>query len=71
MANSTTIVIESITLLTGDGRSDKLELHCQDLPSGVWPYAGNAALTLEIAADRGKDYCQKHFPNMGITIIEL
>jgi hypothetical protein len=56
------VEVLSIFVLEGHG-PDKLSLELK-LPSGVWPYEGNAAAMLETAAGTGAEYVKKHFPGV-------
>jgi hypothetical protein len=40
-----------------------------ELPSGVFPFTGNADLTLKVAHGIGEKYAEKHFPNLTATVI--
>jgi hypothetical protein len=41
-----------------------------DLPSGVYPYDGEAFFKMNISCD-WKEYLEKHFPNIPVQIIDV
>lgn len=62
--------IEMITILTGNG-ADELLFSIKDKKSGVYPYTDQLKLTCKVAAGFGKEYCEIHFPNIKIHIINV
>lgn len=53
------IDVGKITVLSGFG-TDKIIIET-DLPNGIYPYTGNATVTLEVARGTGIDYVRKQF----------
>ena len=65
-----TIEVTGVKILVSYG-TDKVILYT-NLPQGTWPFnEGGETLTLEVAKGKGREYCEKHFPDVGVEMIEL
>lgn len=61
--------INSIKIIIGCG-PDYLLLKT-NLPQGCWPYEGQASMRLEVAANKGVEYCEKNFSGIPVEVIKV
>mgnify|MGYP001764764915 CR=1 FL=1 len=61
------IEIKTIIVVTGSG-ADNVLLDTT-LPNGVWPFTGNASMTLRVARNYGEQYVKDNFPGVPYRVI--
>jgi len=63
------IKITNIVIMRKSRGDDTLMLQTE-LPEGVYPFEGKAVITMNVLHDRGKDYCDVHFPNIPVEFVK-
>lgn len=63
------IHIKSVTILRGHG-TDDISIET-DLPSGVYPFTGNAFVKLYVAHGLAEKYITENFPDTKFNLIDM
>jgi len=63
------IKVTKICLIKSAEAPDELLIQT-DLPNGMYPFKGNASITLKVAKGMGEEYCDKNFERVEIEIVE-
>jgi hypothetical protein len=62
------IKVTKICLIKSKEAPDELLLHTT-LPNGMYPFNGNATITLQVAKGMGEKYCDENFERVELEIV--